>query len=214
MDSNIREYGLVRCKTFVVMCIVGEIEGHDNLNRDSKTTKYEHILPLLAEIEEDEAIKGVLFIVNTIGGDVSCGLAIAEMIAGMHKKTVSFVIGDSHSIGVPIAVSADYSFIVPSATVIIHPVRMNGTVLGVSQTYRQFDSIQERIVSFVAKHSKCSRENILEMMMDTRMMAKDLGTILVGQKAVECGIIDAVGDIHSAVNKLKELIGQEKPGTC
>lgn len=206
MESSIKEYGIVRCKSFAIMCIIGEIEGHDNLNKDSKTTKYEHVLPLLAQLEEEEDVKGILFIVNTIGGDVSCGLAIAEMIAGMRKKTVSFVIGDSHSIGVPIAVATDYSFIVPTATVVIHPVRMSGTILGADQTYKQFETIQDRIVDFIATHSHCNRTRVLDMMMETTMMAKDLGTILVGSQAVECGIIDALGDIHSAVDKLKELM--------
>lgn len=187
---------------FETVYILGEIEGHDGGGSD-KNTKYDEIIPKLVSIENNDDIDGVLFVVNTMGGDVSAGLALAEMIAGLSKPTVSLVIGESHSIGVPIAVAADYSFIVKSATVVIHPVRMTGTILGTRQTYRQFRSIQDRIVRFISEHSRCGEESIEKMMMDTSMMSSDLGTILVGEEAVEAGLIDENGSIDKAWNKLK-----------
>ena len=186
---------------FETVYILGEIEGHDGGGSD-KNTKYDEIIPRLVSIENNDDVDGVLFVINTMGGDVSAGLAIAEMIAGLSKPTVSLVIGESHSIGVPIAVAANYSFIVKSATVVIHPVRMTGTILGTRQTYRQFRSIQDRIVRFISEHSRCSEESI-EKMMDTSMMSSDLGTILVGEEAVEAGLIDENGSIDKAWNKLK-----------
>ena len=177
--------GAVTKNALQVITIIGEIEGHDNLPATSKATKYEHMLPKLAEIEMDKDIKGVLFIMNTVGGDVSAGLALAEMIASMKKPTVSLIIGDSHSIGVPLAVSTDYSFIVPTATMIIHPVRMSGNIIGARQTYDYFERIQKRIVSFIAHHSKTGEAAIEAMMMNTKMLTKDLGTILVGKEAVK-----------------------------
>lgn len=187
---------------FETVYILGEIEGHDGGGSD-KNTKYDEIIPRLVSIENNDDVDGVLFVINTMGGDVSAGLAIAEMIAGLSKPTVSLVIGESHSIGVPIAVAANYSFIVKSATVVIHPVRMTGTILGTRQTYRQFRSIQDRIVRFISEHSRCSEESIEKMMMDTSMMSSDLGTILVGKEAVEAGLIDENGSIDKAWNKLK-----------
>lgn len=187
---------------FETVYILGEIEGHDGGGSD-KNTKYDEIIPRLVSIENNDDVEGVLFVINTMGGDVSAGLAIAEMIAGLSKPTVSLVIGESHSIGVPIAVAANYSFIVKSATVVIHPVRMTGTILGTRQTYRQFRSIQDRIVRFISEHSRCSEESIEKMMMDTSMMSSDLGTILVGEEAVEAGLIDENGSIDKAWNKLK-----------
>lgn len=187
---------------FETVYILGEIEGHDEGGSD-KNTKYDEIIPRLVSIENNDDIDGVLFVINTMGGDVSAGLALAEMIAGLSKPTVSLVIGESHSIGVPIAVAADYSFIVKSATVVIHPVRMTGTILGTRQTYRQFRSIQDRIVRFISEHSRCGEESIEKMMMDTSMMSSDLGTILVGEEAVEAGLIDENGSIDKAWNKLK-----------
>ncbi len=187
---------------FETVYILGEIEGHDGGGSD-KNTKYDEIIPRLVSIENNDDVDGVLFVINTMGGDVSAGLAIAEMIAGLSKPTVSLVIGESHSIGVPIAVAANYSFIVKSATVVIHPVRMAGTILGTRQTYRQFRSIQDRIVRFISEHSRCSEESIEKMMMDTSMMSSDLGTILVGEEAVEAGLIDENGSIDKAWNKLK-----------
>lgn len=206
--DGVKEFGAVESGGIEIISIIGEIEGHDNLGKDGKTTKYEHMLPMLAGIERENKADGILFLVNTIGGDVSCGLALAEMIAGLSKPTVSLVLGDSHSIGVPVAVATDYSFIVPSATVVIHPVRMSGTILGANQTYKQFKSIQDRIIGFIAAHSRCPENELESMMMETHMMAKDLGTILVGQEAVDCGIIDEVGDIKKAFAKLNELIGK------
>lgn len=187
---------------FETVYILGEIEGHDGGGSD-KNTKYDEIIPRLVSIENNDDVDGVLFVINTMGGDVSAGLAIAEMIAGLSKPTVSLVIGESHSIGVPIAVAANYSFIVKSATVVIHPVRMTGTILGTRQTYRQFRSIQDRIVRFISEHSRCGEESIEKMMMDTSMMSSDLGTILVGEEAVEAGLIDENGSIDKAWNKLK-----------
>lgn len=189
-----------------LITIIGEIEGHDNLPAQSKTTKYEHLLPMLASVEDDESIQGVLFLINTVGGDVSAGLALSEMIASMSKPTVSLILGDSHSIGVPLAVSSDYSYIVPTATMIIHPVRMNGNIIGAKQTYDYFERIQKRIVTFIAAHSRTSEEEVESMMLNTKMLTKDLGTILVGRQAVDAGLIDAVGGISDAFEKIKELI--------
>lgn len=189
-----------------LITIIGEIEGHDNLPASSKTTKYEHLLPQLAQVEDDKKIGGILFLMNTVGGDVSAGLALAEMIASMSKPTVSLVIGDSHSIAVPLAVSTKYSFIVPTATMIVHPVRMNGNIIGARQTYDYFERIQKRIVSFIAKHSNTEEKEIEEMMMNTKMMTKDLGTILVGKDAVKAGLINETGGIKEAFDKLKQMI--------
>ncbi|MGN0316619.1 MAG: ClpP family protease [Lachnospira sp.] len=195
-----------------LITIIGEIEGHDNLPATSKTTKYEHLLPRLAQIEENDDIKGVLFLINTVGGDVSAGLALAEMISSMKTPTVSLIIGDSHSIGVPLAVSTDYSYIVPSATMIIHPVRMNGTLLGVQQTYDYFERISDRIITFIAGHSNVTKKQIEKMMVNTTMLSKDLGTVLVGKDAVEVGLVDEVGGISDAFGKLKELMNSGKNG--
>ena len=189
-----------------LLSIIGEIEGHELLSQNSKTTKYEHVIPSLAAIEDDQSIKGVLILINTIGGDVESGLAIAEMIASLSKPTVSLVLGGSHSIGVPLAVSAKYSFIVPTGTMLIHPVRMSGMVIGARQTYEYFQRMQDRITGFVAAHSKVSQEDLELMMMDTGYMTKDLGTILVGKEAVTAGIIDEVGGIREAFGKLNQMI--------
>lgn len=207
MEDTVKEYGMAENNGILVMSVIGEIEGHDSLGKDGKTTKYEHVLPILAKAENNPDIKGILFLVNTVGGDVSAGLALAEMISSMSTPTVSLVLGDSHSIGVPIAVATDYSYIVPTATMIIHPVRMNGTVLGTRQTYRQFQSTQDRIISFIARNSKCTEKRLEEMMMETSMMAKDLGTVLVGDEAVKEGLINEVGGIAKAYQRLKELSG-------
>ena len=195
-----------------LISIIGEIEGHENLSGNTKTTKYEHILPKLAEIEESGETEGVLVLINTVGGDVSCGLALAEMIASLSKPTVSLVIGDSHSIGVPLAVSTDYSFIVPSGTMVIHPVRMNGTVIGAQPTYDYFKQMQDRILKFVVQHSKAEQNRLEELMMNTGILTKDLGTILVGGQAVEEGLIDSIGGIHEAFAKLHQLIQETKSG--
>lgn len=207
-QDEIKEYGMIEEKGFLTISIIGEIEGHDCLSQNAKTTKYEHILPLLARAEQDHKVKGILFLMNTVGGDVSCGLALAEMIASLSIPTVSLIIGDSHSIAVPLAVATDYSLIVPTATMIIHPVRMNGMVLGTPQTYNQFQQIQDRILSFIASHSKASKEKLEQLMMNTQMLSKDLGTVLVGNDAVEQGLIQEVGGISRALQKLEELVSE------
>ena len=191
-----------------LISIIGEIEGHENLSGNTKTTKYEHILPKLAEIEESGETEGVLVLINTVGGDVSCGLALAEMIASLSKPTVSLVIGDSHSIGVPLAVASDYSFIVPTGTMMVHPVRMTGMVIGAAQTYDYFEMIQDRILSFVSEHSRISYDGLKALMHNTKMLTRDLGTVLVGKDAVEKGLIDQVGGIREALAKLYGMIGE------
>lgn len=190
-----------------LLSIIGEIEGHENLSNNSKTTKYEHILPSLAAIEDSKSIQGVLVLLNTMGGDVEAGLAIAEMIASLSKPTVSLVLGGSHSIGVPIAVSTDYSYIVSSGTMVIHPVRMSGMVIGVPQTFDYFKLIQDRITGFVCSHCSISKQKLEQLMMETGILTKDVGTILVGEEAVKQGIIDEVGGIDKAIAKLHEMIG-------
>ena len=195
-----------------LLSIIGEIEGHDNLSGNAKTTKYEHILPSLAAIEDSEEIQGVLVLLNTMGGDVEAGLAIAEMLASLSKPVVSLVLGGSHSIGVPIAVSTDYSFIVPTGTMVIHPVRMNGMVIGVPQTFEYFKLIQDRITGFVCNHCKISKKMLEELMMETGILTKDVGTILVGEEAVRYGIIDEVGGIDRALGKLRQMIEERKYG--
>ena len=193
-------------KNIHLLTIIGEIEGHDALGNNTKATKYEHILPSLAAIEDSAEIDGVLVLLNTMGGDVEAGLAIAEMIASISKPSVSLVLGGSHSIGVPIAVSTDYSFIVSTGTMVIHPVRMNGMIIGVSQSFDYFKQIQDRITGFVCSHSNVKLEDFEALMMETRMLTKDVGTILVGKEAVEHGIIDEVGGIQEAIAKLHELM--------
>lgn len=191
-----------------LISIIGEIEGHENLSGNSKTTKYEHILPQLAAIEDSEEIKGVLVLLNTMGGDVEAGLAIAEMLASLSKPTVSLVLGGSHSIGVPIAVSTDYSYIVPTGTMVIHPVRMNGMVIGVRQTFDYFKQIQDRITGFVCSHCDISQNHLEELMMETGILTKDVGCILVGEEAVKNGIINEVGGIKEAIRKLRDMIAE------
>ena len=202
-QDELKEYGMIQEKGILTISIIGEIEGHDCLSQNAKTTKYEHLLPLLAKAEQDDRVKGILFLMNTVGGDVSCGLALAEMIASLSIPTVSLIIGDSHSIAVPLAVATDYSFIVPSATMIIHPVRMNGMVLGTPQTYSQFQQIQDRILDFIADHSGAEKEKLEQLMMNTSMLSKDLGTVLVGKDAVEQGLVQEVGGVSKALEKLK-----------
>lgn len=193
-------------QTIHLLSIIGEIEGHENLGGSSKTTKYEHILPQLAAIEDSSEIDGVLILLNTMGGDVEAGLAIAEMIASLSKPTVSLVLGGSHSIGVPIAVSTAYSYIVPTGTMVIHPVRTNGMVIGVSQTFDYFKQIQDRITGFVCSHCEIKKQRLEELMMETGILTKDIGTILVGDMAVREGIINEVGGIREAVEKLHRMI--------
>lgn len=204
LDKNNKE------NTIHLITIIGEIEGHDNLGSNSKTTKYEHILPQLAAIEDSKNIDGVLVLLNTMGGDVEAGLAIAEMIASLSKPTVSLVLGGSHSIGIPIAVSTDYSFVVPTGTMVIHPVRMNGMVIGVPQTFDYFRQIQNRITGFVCSHCKITQKRLEELMMETGILTKDVGTILVGEEAVLEGIINETGGIKEAMAKLHSLIDKKK----
>ena len=212
LDERIKEYGITMLydkkegKHISMISIIGEIEGHDISPATNKTTKYEHLLPQLALVEHNPNIKGLLVINNTSGGDVSAGLALAEMIASISKPSVSLVIGDSHSIGVPLAVATDYSFISPTGTMIIHPVRMGGMVIGVRQTFDYFKIIQDRISGFVANHSQVKKEEFEEMMVRQGLLTKDLGTILVGEDAVKAGVINEVGGIHSAIEKLKSMI--------
>lgn len=197
-------------RKFYLMTIIGEIEGHDVLGSSSKATKYEHIIPQLALIEDDVEIEGVLILIHTMGGDVEAGLAIAEMIASLSKPTVTLVLGGSHSIGVPIAVSGDYSFIVPTGTMVIHPVRTNGMVIGVSQTFEYFKQIQDRILSFVCSHCDIPKARLEELMLETEFLTKDVGSVLVGKQAVKEGIINEVGGICEAYGKLKQLVEESE----
>jgi ATP-dependent protease ClpP protease subunit len=214
--QNIKEMGTVEVKekgrNIHCLTIIGQIEGHVVLPPQNKTTKYEHVLPQLVAIEDDEKIDGLLLILNTVGGDVEAGLAIAEMIASMSKPTVSLVLGGGHSIGVPMAVSTNYSFIAPSATMTIHPLRLSGMIIGVPQTFEYFERMQERVVEFVAKNSKISKDAFRKLMLKTGELANDVGTILFGHEAVEHGIIDEVGGLSSALKKLDELIEKKKKG--
>ena len=189
-----------------LLTIIGEIEGHEAVSGNTKATKYEHLLPKLAEVEDNEEIEGLLILLNTLGGDVEAGLAIAEMIASLSKPTVSLVLGGSHSIGGPLAVSADYSFIVPSGTMIIHPVRSNGMFIGAIQSYRNMERTQDRIIRFLAGHSHMTQERIEELMLDSTQLVKDVGTLLEGEEAVKEGLIDAVGGMSDALTKLHEMI--------
>ena len=200
LDSNSRKHKVE------LLTIIGEVEGHESAPSHSKTTKYEHVLPKLAIIEDDEEIEGLLILLNTVGGDVEAGLAIAEMIASLSIPTVSLVLGGGHSIGVPMAVSADYSFVVPSATMVIHPVRYSGMFIGVAQTYRNMEKIQDRITTFISEHSRASQERLEELMLDTTQLVKDVGTMLEGKEAVQEGLIDEVGGIKEALAKLYEMI--------
>lgn len=197
--------GNIHCLT-----IIGQIEGHDILPPQSKTTKYEHVLPQLVSVEEDDSIDGMLILLNTVGGDVEAGLAISEMIAGMKKPTVSLVLGGGHSIGVPLAVSSDYSFIAPSATMTVHPLRMNGTILGVSQMFNYLCRMQDRIIQFVVNNSNISFEKFKKLMLETDEMANDMGTVLLGKDAVDCGLINRVGGVSDALSKLYSMIKKRK----
>ena len=192
----------------VIHCltVIGQIEGHSEAPQGQKTTKYEHVIPQLVAAQEDPRIEGLLVLLNTVGGDVEAGLAIAEMIASLSKPTVSLVLGGGHSIGVPLAVSADYSFIVPSATMVLHPVRTNGMFIGVMQTYRNMEKTQDRITGFIAAHSDITQPRLEELMLDTSMLVKDVGTMLEGEDAVREGLINEIGGIREALNKLKELM--------
>ena len=212
-NQEIEDYGQVTLEEgehrIRLLNIIGEIEGHECLASNAKTTKYEHVIPQLAALEGSPSEEGLLVLINTVGGDVESGLAIAEMIASLSIPTVSLVLGGGHSIGVPMAVSADYSFIVPSATMVIHPVRSNGMFIGVAQTYRNMEKIQDRITTFVSKHSQTSQRRLEELMLDTTQLVKDVGTMLEGAETVAEGLIDQVGGIRDALDKLYQLIEQK-----
>jgi len=194
------------------LCIIGQIEGHFVLSDNQKATKYEHVIPLLVSLEESEEVEGVLIILHTMGGDVEAGLAMAEMIASMSKPTVSLVLGGGHSIGVPLAVAADRSFIVPSATMTIHPVRISGTVLGVPQTFRYFTDMQQRIVRFIVDHSHITEQKLTELLLRPDELATDVGSIVEGDEAVNIGLIDEVGGVDAALKALRKLISEGKKG--
>lgn len=211
-NEQIREMGQVmldgneKKHKVELLTIIGEVEGHESASSQSKTTKYEHVLPKLAMIEDDQTVDGLLILLNTVGGDVEAGLAIAEMIASLSVPTVSLVLGGGHSIGVPMAVSADYSFVVPSATMVIHPVRSSGMFIGVAQTYRNMEKIQDRITTFISDHSHTTKERLEQLMLDTTQLVKDVGTMLEGKEAVAEGLIDEVGGVKEALAKLYALI--------
>lgn len=212
--ENIKELGTATTKnekgTIHCITVIGQIEGHNILPPGAKSTKYEHIMPQLVAVDESPDIDGLLIILHTVGGDVEAGLAIAEMISSMRKPVVSLVLGGGHSIGVPLAVAAKYSFIAPSAAMTVHPVRINGTVIGVSQTFNYFMRIQERVVSFVSRNCSISEEEFRRLMLNTGELAADIGTVVEGEEAVKCGLIDKVGGLKDALEKLYELIKEEK----
>lgn len=215
-DEKLEEYGQMtldgnrRQRKIHLLSIIGEVEGHENLSGNTKATKYDHVLPQLAALEDDDSVEGLLVLLNTSGGDVDAGLAIAEMIASLSMPTVSLVLGGSHSIGVPLAVSTDHSFIVPTGTMMIHPVRMSGMVIGASQTYEYFEMIQDRILSFISNHSSIAYDQVKRLMLNTEMLTRDLGTVLVGEQAVKEGLIDDVGGIKEALHLLYQMIEDGK----
>lgn len=218
-NEQIKDMGLVTLDAnesrykVELLTIIGEVEGHESAPSNSKTTKYEHVLPKLAMIEDDKSVDGLLILLNTVGGDVEAGLAIAEMIASLSLPTVSLVLGGGHSIGVPMAVSADYSFVVPSATMVIHPVRSSGMFIGVAQSYRNIEKIQDRITKFISGHSHTTQERLEELMLDTTQLVKDVGTMLEGEEAVREGLIDEVGGIKEAFAKLYAMIEERGPAS-
>ena len=213
-NERVEELGAGLTKTergcIYTLTIIGQIEGHQVAPENVKTTKYEHVLPLLATIEESEEIDGLLLLLNTVGGDIEAGLAISELIAGMKKPTVSLVLGGGHSIGIPLAVSAKKSMIAPSASMMIHPVRMSGVVVGAPATYHYFQRIQEQITDFVTANSKITREQFSKYMMATGQIATDVGTIVYGREAVESGLIDRLGSLHDALETLHRMIATAK----
>ncbi len=212
--DNIKELGIINPDSapHKIFClnIIGEIEGHNVLPEQTKTTKYEHIIPQLVSIEQDQTIEGMLIVLNTVGGDVEAGLALAELIAGMKKPTVSFVLGGGHSIGVPLAVSANRSFIAPSATMTVHPVRTSGLVIGVPQVMNHFARMQQRITDFVINNSKINAEKFTSLMMNTSELVTDVGTTLTGSQAVDVGLIDSVGSLNEVLNYLYKIIEDKK----
>lgn len=211
-EEKIKELGSIDLESnknkhrIKLLTIIGEIEGHETTSGNTKATKYEHILPMLADVEDNDEIDGVLILLHTMGGDVEAGLSIAEMIASLSKPTVSLVLGGSHSIGGPLAVSAQYSFIVPSGTMIIHPVRANGMFIGVTQSLRNMIQTQDRITKFISTHSRISQSRLEELMLNPTELVKDVGTLLEGRDAVREGMIDEVGGMKEALNKLHEMI--------
>lgn len=211
---NIEDLGSVETKSprgnIHCLSIIGQVEGHMTLPPQNKTTKYEHVLPQLIAVEENPEIDGLMVLLNTVGGDVEAGLAIAEMIAGMSKPTVSLVLGGGHSIGVPLAVATDYSFIAPTATMTVHPLRMSGVVIGVMQTFQYFLNMQERIVEFVVSNSNISHDEFKKLMLATEEIANDVGSILFAPKAVECGLINEMGGLKDALEKMYELIAKRR----
>ncbi len=213
-QNQLTELGATTTKTsrgcIYTLTIIGQIEGHQVLPETAKTTKYEHVLPLLASIEESEEIDGLLLLLNTVGGDIEAGLAIAELISGMKTPTVSLVLGGGHSIGVPLAVSAQKSLIAPSAGMTIHPVRISGTVVGAPATYHYLQNIQERIVEFVTANSRISQKKFLDYMMATGELASDVGTVIYGREAVACGLIDQLGSLGDALDALHQLINRRR----
>lgn len=214
--DSIKEMGAVSAvrgkHKIYCLTIVGEIEGHNVLPEQSKTTKYEHVIPQLVAIEQDPEIEGLLIILNTVGGDVEAGLAIAELVSGMKKPTVSFVLGGGHSIGVPLAVSAKHSFIAPSATMTVHPVRMTGLVIGVPQTMNHFARMQSRITDFVSRNSKITPERFTELMMNTGELVTDVGSVITGDTAVNEGLIDSLGNLGDVLDCLYKMIENNKNG--
>ncbi|MBE6623850.1 MAG: peptidase S14 [Ruminococcaceae bacterium] len=212
-NANIRRSGAIRTQKDDIcvqtLIIAGQVEGHYALSSQTKSTKYEHILPQLVGVEESDDIDGLLILLNTMGGDVEAGLAIAEMISGMSKPTVSLVLGGGHSIGVPLAVSAKKSFIVPSATMTVHPVRMNGLVIGVPQAFTYFSRMQKRIIDFVTSHSRVKEETLKKLMLETDELVADIGTVIDGKEAVELGLIDSVGTLSDAISELKNMVRQK-----
>ena len=208
--EEIKETGTLELNKIKIFTIIGEIEGHEAASANTKATKYEHLIPQLAEVEENDDIQGVLFLLNTLGGDVEAGLAIAEMIASLSKPTVSLVLGGSHSIGGPLAVATDYSFIVPSGTMVIHPVRTSGMFIGVEQSYLNIVRTQDRITNFISTHSNITKERVEELMLDSSQLVKDVGTMLEGEEAVDEGIIDEVGGMKEALRKLHEIIDKKQ----
>lgn len=203
-----------KCHRIKLLTIIGEIEGHEAVSGNTKSTKYEHLLPMLAEIEDSREVDGVLILLNTLGGDVEAGLSIAEMIASLSKPTVSLVLGGSHSIGGPLAVAAEYSFIVPSGTMMIHPVRSNGMFIGVSQSLRNIVRTQDRITRFISSHSNITKERIEELMLNPTELVKDVGTLLEGKDAVKEGLINEVGGLQDALHKLHEMIDKYSNKKC
>ena len=196
------------------LTVIGQVEGHVEAPQGQKTTKYEHVIPQLVAVQEDPAIEGLLVLLNTVGGDIEAGLALAELIAGMTKPTVSLVLGGGHSIGVPLAVSAKRSFIAPSAAMTIHPVRLNGLVIGVPQTFYYFERIQERILQFVTANSSIKRETFTKLMLQTGELAADVGSVIYGEEAVELGLIDRIGGLSDALSCLHEMIEERKSGAA